>query len=150
MERALILQQYHLLKKYHDFERQTRHFHYVLVNAILSSYGGWRNLPEDYNATQAGLIDGVIEKLSPATNRVKARAGSFGGITEQEAAELIDSATEFQELFGIGIKIRDLLYAEEFDAANLTYYDEALPLFESIWNSNHTLKTEAMRRLPKR
>ena len=150
VERALILQQYRLLKKFHDFERQTRHFHYVLVNAVLSSYGGWRNLPEDYNATQAGLIDGVIEKMSPTINRTKARAGSFGGITEQEAAQLILSTSKFQELFVIGLRIRELLYAEELDAANLIYYNEALPLFESIWNSNYTLMTEAMRRLPKR
>jgi hypothetical protein len=150
VKQTLILQQSRLMKKYHDFDRQTRHFHYVLVNAILSSYGGWRNLPENYNATQAGLIDGVIDKMSAATNRMKARANGFGGITEQEAAELIGSVTRFQELFEIGINIRDLLYAEDFDAANLTYYNEALPLFESIWNSNYTLISEARSRLPKR
>ena len=81
--------------------------------------------------------------MSPAINRTKARAGSFGGITEQEAADLIASASKFQELFVIGIKIRDLLYAEELDAANLAYYDEAIPLFESIWNSNYTLIAES-------
>ena len=146
----IMLRQHQLLIKYRYFNQQTRHFHYVLVNAILASYGGWRNVPENYNATQAGLIDGVIDKMTPAVNRMKARAGGFDGITDKEAANLISSVSKFQELFGIGIKIRDLLYVEQLDAANLTYYDEALPLFESIWRSNYTLITEAERRIPKR
>ena len=149
-ERSYLLQQHQLQEKFRAFERNTRHFHYVLVNAILSSYGGWRNLPEDYNATQAGLIDGVIEKMAPATNRMKARASGYPGISENEIQKLTDAVIKFQLLFPIGIRIRDHLYAEEFDEANGLYYKQALPLFEEIWSTNYTLLTEAARRIPRR
>lgn len=145
-----LVQQHNLLEKYRAFDRETRHFHYVVVNAILSSYGGWRNLPQDYNATQIGLIDGVIDKMAPEVNRMRVRASSYQGISEDEANQLIDAAAQFQELFVIGIQIRDHLYLDEIDEANGVYYEQALPLFEAIWNTNYTLMAQAARRLPTR
>lgn len=150
VERTLILQQSRLLKTYREFDQQTRHFHYVVVNALLSAYGDWRNLPDDYNATQAGLIDGVIDKMAPSVNRLKFRAAGFRGVSEEDAVILVASASKFQDLFEVGVKIRDLIYAEDIDAANLLYSEKALPLFETIWASNFTLISVTERRIPAR